>query len=469
MGNSLPQTVKELKAILQGLDKALLEKGLEWAKECYKAFLEAIDEAVAEHRSKELVIVHLRTVWYQTCLGPVKIRRRQYRDRQGEYRYLLDELSGMEKGSHITPSVQALSVELATMMPYRRAGEVLHKLTAIDLAHQTIHRLMGKVADPYRKKTEDEQRWFIKTGEIPEGEGKRIARLMVEADGVMLSLQREKERKAEVKLGIAYEGWEKVSKDRYRTVNKTVFATIGGEQAFWAGMTLKLQKRYDLSRIKDTIVGGDGARWVKEGASYVGGQFQLDHYHLNRELTAALGRDTETKSRVWQACQRGDIETALQIMAEAIRQARGEQAQRITKACSYMRENRAGLVDYRLALGEEEKKGLRHTGAIEGNVDKFVARRMKNQGMSWTVKGISRLLCVRLLVFEGKLTQWLANKQSPVPQVNIPRKKVHRLVNHLSMQEPDDWLKAGLPALRGPHSSHPWVKVLRSLSEAQSL
>ena len=46
---------------------------------------------------------------------------------------------------------------------------------------------------------------------------------MVEADGVMLSLQREKERKAEVKLGIAYEGWEKIGKDRYKTGNKTVF------------------------------------------------------------------------------------------------------------------------------------------------------------------------------------------------------------------------------------------------------
>ena len=75
---------------------------------------------------------------------------------------------------------------------------------------------------PY--KTEQELKWFQETGEIPATEGKQVARLMVEADGVMLSLQREKERKAEVKLGIAYEGWERVGKDRYRTVNKTVFA-----------------------------------------------------------------------------------------------------------------------------------------------------------------------------------------------------------------------------------------------------
>jgi hypothetical protein len=55
----------------------------------------------------------------------------------------------------------------------------------------------------------------------------------------------------------------------------------------------------------------------------------------------------------------------------------------------------------------EEGKGLRRTDAMEGNVDKLVVRRMKNQGMSWSLQGIRRLLCVRFLVLEGKLTGWL--------------------------------------------------------------
>jgi len=62
-------------------------------------------------------------------------------------------------------------------------------------------------------------------------------------------------------------------------------------------MSLKLQKRYDLSKVGETIVGGDGANWVKEGASYIKGQFQLDRYHLAKELNAALGQDKETNSR----------------------------------------------------------------------------------------------------------------------------------------------------------------------------
>jgi len=465
---SLPRSAAELKVFLKRLDTFLLDKALGWARKAYKAILEQVDELVAKERSKELAIEHRRAVWYQSCLGPVRVRRRQYRGGVGNYRYLLDELMGMSKHCHVTIAVQGLVLEMAAAMPYRRSAEVLRKTSAIDLAHQTIWRLVGKAADPYLEKAEQELKWFLETGEIPEGEGKRAARLLVEADGVMLSLQREKESKAEVKVGIAYEGWEKVGKDRYKTVNKTAYADVTNRDSFWAGLSLKLQGRYDISRVRDTIVGGDGAAWVKEGASYVNGRFQLDRYHLNRELCAALGHDGETRGKVWQACESGKAELGLQIMVEAMRKAKGEQARRIAKAYHYLEENRSGLGDYRLTL-EEEGKELRRTGAIEGNVDKLVVRRMKNQGMSWTVRGIRRLLCVRFLILEGRLNEWLVRENDGGPSINIPHRKIRRVVNQFSMQESDAWLKAGLPVLYGPHASRPWVKALKGLSQGVSL
>ena len=121
-----------------------------------------------------------------------------------------------------------------------------------------------------------------------------------------------------------------------------------------------------------------------------------------------------------------------------------------------------------MKLGEEGK-GLRRTGAMEGNVDKLVVRRMKNQGMSWSIKGIRRLLCIRFLVLEGKLTSWLADKKPYASQISISAKKIHRIVTRLSAQEPDAWLQAGLPALYGPYASCLWVKVLRNITETPSL
>lgn len=465
METSLPKSAEELKSYLGRLEKDLLMKALELARKWYKEILEQLDKAIARQRGKALSIEHIRGVWYQTWLGAVKVERRQYRDGEGKYRYLLDELMGMEKRWHITRGVQEIASELAIAMPFRRSAEVLSKTTAIDMTHQTVWRTVGRIADPHIEKADGDLKRFMETGEMPEGEGKKVSRLLTEADGVMLPLQREKERKAEVKLGIAYEGWEKVGKNRHKTVNKTTHAAIAGEQTFWAGMTLKLQGTYDLSRIGETIVGGDGAGWVKEGAGYLNGLFQLDRYHLNRELTAALGRDKETKGKIWQAIVQGNIESGLGILADSISRARGEQAEKLAHLYRYLWENKSGLADYRLRLPEEERKGLRRTGAIEGNVDKLVVRRMKNQGMSWTIKGIRRLLCVRFLVLEGKLTEWLERSNNNEPPVAIPTKTVRRLVNRLSMQQPDDWLKTDLPALHGPHASRPWAIILKKLLE----
>jgi Uncharacterised protein family (UPF0236) len=375
---------------------------------------------------------------------------------------------GMSRYSHVTAKVRELALDMASTMPYRRSAQVLRKATAIDLAHQTIWRLVAQAADPYLDQVQQEIKRYIATGATPEGEVKPVVRLMVEADGVMLSLQRERERKAEVKLGIAYEGWQKVGKDRYRTVNKTCFAAVGSGDSFWAGMTLKLQGKYDLAAVKETIVGGDGAGWVKEGADYVGGRFQLDRYHLNRELTAALGRDKETKGRVWHACETGEVDKALLILAEAVSKAKGDQATKLAKAYHYLWDNRSGVADYRRDV-IREYPGLRRTGAMEGNVDKLVARRMKNQGMSWSVKGIRRLLCVRFLLLEGNLEEWLQKKKAPDGNLTVNRKRMRRIVNNLSFYESDDWLKAGLPVLRGPHADRPWVSILKRLAEVQPI
>jgi len=460
---SLPQTVTELKSLTSRLDQIILGKAIEWARQCYKTAMEEIDKAIAQNKPDELSIEHNREVWYQTCLGPVHIKRRQYKHKGGKYCYPLDDLAGMDQHNHMTTGVQELALELASKMPYRRSAEVLASATAIDLPHQTIWRLVGKSADPYLKKAEHEVKWFLETGEIPDEGSRTVSRLFLEADGVMLSLQRERQRKVEVKLGIAYEGWQKVGKNRYRTVNKTAYAAITDDQSFWAGMVLKLQRKYDLARVQDSIIGGDGASWVKEGADYFQGRFQLDRYHLNRELTLALGSDKETKGRVWHACKCGHADIALQILADAIKKERGEKAERMADAYHYIKDNSHGLADYRLGLGDEGK-GLRRTGAMEGNVDKLVVRRMKNQGMSWTIRGIQRLLCVRFLILEKQLTGWLTKDKSSILPINLPKKQILHIVNHLSMEQPEDWLKARIPALYGPYANRHWVQALKSIS-----
>ena len=81
---SLPQSPAELKLYVSQLDKVILSKALAWARQCYKVVMEAVDDAIADNRDRRLSIEHKRAVWCQTCLGTVKVERRQYRDDKGK-------------------------------------------------------------------------------------------------------------------------------------------------------------------------------------------------------------------------------------------------------------------------------------------------------------------------------------------------------------------------------------------------
>ena len=115
------------------------------------------------------------------------------------------------------------------------------------ISHTTIHRLVGKVTDPYLAEEEREIEEVFEDGVIPESDSKVVPYLIVEADGVSIALQREEERRTEVKVGIAYEGWQPIGKDRYKLKEKISYTGIMDGERFWEGLSLALAKKYNLS------------------------------------------------------------------------------------------------------------------------------------------------------------------------------------------------------------------------------
>jgi hypothetical protein len=460
--NSLLENSAELKHSLLDMEKALLAQAIEWAREAFKRILEQVDLLIQQHRPVSLSIEHRRSIWYRTWLGPIRVNRRQYQDRDGKYRYLLDELMGMDKHHHTTIAVREIACRLAGEMPFRKSAEILNRTTPIDLSHQTIHRLVQTALADSQDNADRATAWFEETGELPQSEGREANRLMIEADGVVLPLQREQTRKAEVKLGIAYEGWQKVGNDRYSTVNKAFYADIAGADQFWAGMTLKLHQKYALSGTQ-YVVGGDGAAWIKEGADYFGGRYQLCRYHLNRALCHALGHDRKTLWSVQNQCSQGNFETALATLKEAAGRDQNDESKDIRRVMKYINSNASGLKDYREDLPQHDS-ALRRTGAIEGNIDKLIVRRMKNQGMSWSPQGIRRMLWLRINIREGTLANCLRAGRSNTEQVKLPEKQVNRVIDRTMKFDYASYFTAGLPAISGPHASRPWVELLKSLS-----
>lgn len=455
---SIDELAMKLKVDAGRWEEEIFKWACSLAQGLAKAVLEEIDDELMKKRDKSLKVEALK--WHRiiTVFGDVRIKRRLYRDSNGKTCFLLDEKMGLDKGCQVSPKVKELASFLSSHFPFQRCEEILRSILPTGISHTSIHRLVGRVTDPYLEGEEKELAEVFEHGVIPESEGRVVPHLFLEAEGTSIALQREQARRAEVKVGVAYEGWQGVSKDRHRVTRKTVYSGIMNGDRFWEGFSLTLAKKYDLSQVGRVIVGGDGASWVKDGAQYLGAIYQLDRFHLKRAVNQTL--DNGLAREVYQACTSGEIDKVDRILTQAQQKATGEEAKEVARLRGYLMENSFGLRDYRIEVGGD---GLRGLGTIEGNVDKLVANRMKKRGMSWTIKGARRMTRLVNLREMGDLHAWITHKGRQ--RDNKPPRQSWRI----SKPKPNGgmtqqvWLEAGLPALSGPHHNRPWVQVLRAL------
>jgi hypothetical protein len=462
----IDDVVGELKGEVSQWEEGIFDWACGLAQALAKVVLERIDEALLKGRGEGLGVVGFREHYITTLFGDISIRRRLYQDNAGHYRFLLDEAMGLKKRSHVSPKVEELATFLASQVPsFARCEQVLRAVLPDGVSHTTIHRLVGRVVDPCIAEEEAEIAAVFEEGEIPQSEGRVVPYLMAEADGVSIALQREEERRGEVKVGIAYEGWERIGKERYRLKEKTSYAGVMDGGRFWEGFSLVLAKRYDLSEAGQIIVGSDGADWAREGAEYLGGKFQLDRFHLLRALYRGLAPDEGLVGEVYRACVHSEVDKADRILSEVQSRARGEQRKRLAQLRGYLLSNREGLPDYRIGL---EAEGLRGLGAIEGNVDKLIAVRMKKRGMSWTKRGANRMARLINLRERGELHCWINPHPGKTKDTSAAGKRAETR-HYRPDQDNGAWLGADLPALHGSHAQRPWARALWALAHGHSL
>lgn len=464
MKKSIEEMVQNLKST-EEIGKVLLRMSLEIAREFYRQALELLDKYLLQIKDKRLKSEGLCPKRVVSPLGSVRVRRRKYRDDAGGYRYLLDDVLGLEGRSPLTPELKEDCAYIATLLPFMKSAQVIEQTipeAAVSLA--TVHRMVERIAEPVIREEEAKRRQLYETGEIAQSGDKVVPLLFMEADGVNIALQREKRKKAEMKIGIAYEGWQEISKGRYEVTGKTAYHSISSGERFWEGFSLKLAGKYDLSHIKQNIIGGDGASWVKDGVELLGDSiFQLDRFHLLRALRQALSQQKEQINPVYRVCNERDLPVAFGLLYEALIKAKGKEKEKIEQVIEYLADNMQGLKDYRSNIGEAGKR-LRRTGAIESNVDKLAANRLKKRGMSWTIAGANRMVCLTILCFEGKLSE-VCHPKKVKDKVAPPVKKLRRLLTKTYSEAEGKWLQASLPSLYGPHVNRPWVQSLKHISE----
>lgn len=456
--DSIDELIGRLKGDVGRWEEAIFHWACDLAKTAAESLLEKVDEHLMKTREAGLKVEGFRERWITTLFGDIKIKRRLYRDDSGNSRFLLDEALGLRKRSQASPKVEELATFLSSHLPFGKCEQLLKTLLPEGLSHTTIHRLVGRTVDPHLEEEERELAELFEDGVLPQSEDRVVPYLIVEADGTSIALQREDERRTEVKVGIAYEGWQASGKDRYSLKEKTSYTGIMDGERFWEGFSLTLAKKYDLSQLGWVVVGSDGAKWARQGADIFGGLYQLDRFHLLRAIYRGVGSDMA--GEVYRACVAGDVARADAILRQARETAVDEEAAAsVAQLRGYLLDNAHGLRDYRLDIGHQD--GLRGLGAIESNVDKLIANRMKKRGMSWTRKGANRMARLINLREQGQLHLWVthrAKKHRP------HRSRSPAFTPRANDTECGAWLEAGLPAVCGPQANRPWVQVLKAIT-----
>ncbi|HEY9122257.1 MAG TPA: ISLre2 family transposase [Brevefilum sp.] len=455
----------ELAGIELKIDEKLDERiyqGMQSAgRALYGELLQAVDDGIREVIPETWDNTGREKRQMTTCLGTVQFKRRVYRDETGKRRKLLDEIVGLEKYSRYSLSVMQKGSFLASELAYREAGDVLGWLIGDYISHSAIGRMVRELGGHYQAEEESQrERIFegaegIEVGDIP------AKMLYGESDGVWISLQREAKRKTEVRVGILYTGKQTIGVGRKALENKVTVTKIVKNSQEWQETLLKTAyAHYDLSNTKQMMVGGDGNRWVRQSFDMLGlpTEFVLDRYHLYREARRAFGFTSQTENWVRQICEEG-LEAVMPEMLQSMSQASPKAAQRMRKFIKYLTNNKDGLLDPDCRA--HIKSRVSNLGAIEGNVDKLVVRRLKGRGRSWRIEGAKAMLAV--------CRHKEALKQNAFKPFQKPEKVEKNKYHSKHIRNDGDWLQAGVPSLHLCHSNRPWARVLKNIIHPQGV
>jgi hypothetical protein len=434
------------------IDESFRQEMLLLERELFGIVLEVADERLWKTVAQDWKNAGREERQIVTSVGWVPFKRRVFIDEAGKRRKPLDEMLALKPRGHYSQGAALKASYLVSELPYRKTSPVLSWLLGTEISHSTIGRLMLSVGQSVDAEEEEARNRVFEQGEVPEA-GKIPAKVLYgESDGVYISLQREQQKKTEVRVGILYTGKKAIAEGRKRLENKVVVTKIVENSQEWQETMLKAAyENYDLDSTLRMITGGDGGQWVRKSFDFldIPQDFVLDRFHLYRDARRAFGFCAQTDTWIYKIRTEG-LESVLPEMLTMLSKAPQAQAKRMRRFIQYLVNNREGLLDpdCRAHL----HPGFERLGAIEGNVDKLVVRRLKGRGRSWSIAGAKAMLAICRHQSELREGAFKPFRQQTTEKPSKPKSR---------KTDYGEWLQAGVPAFYYGHKNRPWAKILR--------
>lgn len=396
-------------------------------QEYTRDFLERYDTYLMENRDKHAYRNKgKRKTTVKTVYGEVEYERRIYQvtreDGLTEFVFLLDEQLEISGVGLISMNMAEQMVSNITEMSYRETAEKITEMTGQSISAMGVWNVIQTLGD----KVCEEEHELVKAHKAGQVKGDKEAPVLFEeTDGVYVRLQREKQDKGEIKVGIAYDGWKKTGKDRYALDGKVVVAGFSKSKEFQEYREATIAQTYNLDETDIRIMNADGAEWVKNICE-TDTVFQLDPFHRNKAIKENIPYP-QAVNAIHTLLNNQDIEGVfnyLDIYKNSISE--DDEIEKAERLITYFKNNRAGLIPYTekgLKL-PENNQGLvyRNMGTMENHVWSIIAKRMKHNHTCWSIKGGNNLAKILAKKCSGKLNEVASKLKMPLFEKAVAEK-----------------------------------------------
>ncbi len=448
-----------------------------------------IDESLRKARPKRtLANTGKKPKYFLTRLGDIRYKRTRYVDKQtAKPRYLLDEKLKIQKNQRVSLVRAKIEMLLASISTYRQTEKNVELLTGFRRSHEAVRQSVIKEGErimKYQKYSIDKTRRLEDVeADLPPSHD--IA--YVETDATFIRLQRRRKRKfrphhayrqrkrrrrsLEVKLGIGYtdkiKRYDKGRGKALKLKDKFTYASIQDGKNFMENLSLIAEKKLSLSTLKKLIFGGDGGSYITRGIKdyFPGAVYILSRFHLKRAVKTALAESPDTQKAVNNLLKKDKIDKTLSLLLKLIQRSKDVKKRKaVQDLYSYIYNNQKGINSIKRIEDKKIREKVKGAGAMESNVDKFIAHRFKKRGMSWSLKGAQSLIKIKETIANNEWDSWWQGRRDEKIQINTePLRQL--TAKNFWKKEADlpPLMEVSLPALHGPDRNEPWAKVIREL------
>ena len=321
-----------------------------------------------------------------TTVGDAVFEQTLFRSREdGTYRYLLNEMLGLDPHERFSEAAEAEMIGEAVRTSYREAAKALPSGSKISKT-TVMNKIHGITEILPEEKAEEKKQCrilYIDADEdhIAEQHGKGSR----EANGSFIS-----------RLAYVYEGKKEACAGRKElTGTHYIGGLYGGSEGvrrIWEDTWEYIRKNYDTAVLEKIYVSGDGAAWIKACEEYLPlSEFVLDKFHLMKYINRAAGQMLDEKDECRNELYRliiGNHKKEFERYTELMAASAGNDGP-VLELKTYVLNNWKAV---QTAYHDRETAGC----SAEGHVGHVFSDRMSSRPMGWSQRGadsMSRLRC----------------------------------------------------------------------------